>query len=346
MESAIAKPSGDGSGQRTSNAVIQNVGANQMSLNIAPPSAPKSSINQANIERQRQLKSRLKVSWGEGGPKSLQRSDFTSAAGATLIDDSLKFAADSLSIKGYGEIHFADSDILSSNTSRLGSRSKSRSEGDKSAALLPILQDNNYIYSANNSIWSELDPKHSRNYISREPRSQFGGLLTLPNQKLTRSVHRHADSENIGKRKFRSHFDLSKSLMVEGFEGVTNEIVDNSEFCYVERDDDNFYKFGLKSTLPNSILANEYSTISAYGVLRATNRDTEVASYATIQRELDIYGKLLQINLFKNHRIWKSFFMWKTIHLKNRYEERVMDNCLLFYSESLSITKCLLLNAF
>jgi hypothetical protein len=113
-------------------------------------------------------------------------------------------------------------------------------------------------------------------------------------------------------------------LQEEGMESVVESLVyGDAGFCYLQREENDFYQFGIKDNYPQSILTNEFTTMSAHGIVRANGADNELVDFQTLAREKVIYAQLQQIRLFRTYSSWKMFYVWKHNVHRRRYMRRV-----------------------
>jgi hypothetical protein len=269
-----------------------------------PPNFPKPIRTQENLEREKQLKNRLKVKFGHSHTPYVSKPIHTEDDGT---------------IKGFGEQQFVDS--IHEESSILSNS-------------LPAGFSNSFAEQS--SIWTE----HSKFIASRTGNAHDKYLksatMSLQSSMLLPSETQQYRTTNIiqpNTSKFKTHLDVSESLISEGYESVVQSLISNTDFCYVENEADDFYRFGVKAKYPISILTNEFTTISARGMLRAQGDEVELVPFDELSRESMIYGKICQIKTFRTYRLWKMFYLWKRIISRNRYTQRVSlkyDNFIIF----------------
>jgi hypothetical protein len=287
-----------------------------------PPTAPKASRNNdLHIHRQRLLKDRLKLKWG---------GDATSSHLFAENDkESLKdpVTGKPIHVKGFGEHLFNESSVFIEEDHRFDSTFEpSTSVMDESKNEPPSAKDSgkqkiyltalssqleNVNTAGNFSYHSTVDKYHSH--------SQYGTKeAKLPEMSV-----------------IRSHLEVSQSLMKDG--GGYDEIVENltqgkTDFCYLQNDKDNFYRFGIRNTFPSVATADydEFTTISARGMLRVRQNDSELCSFADIAKEKTAYDKLLNLKLFRTYWEWKMFSSWKRYVIRKRMNKLVSYTAVSF----------------
>lgn len=111
----------------------------------------------------------------------------------------------------------------------------------------------------------------------------------------------------------RGHGNMTSILETQGFEDVANSMVSGEAgFCYVAVDDENPFKFAI-TNVPKNIQTDKFSTLSKYGLLRCSkdgSNEMEHTSLDRFVREHDLYSKLLELNIFKQYKLWKMFLVW------------------------------------
>lgn len=109
----------------------------------------------------------------------------------------------------------------------------------------------------------------------------------------------------------KSHANMSSVLESEGHEHVVNSMVTGeAEFCYVDVDSENPFKFGI-TNVPKEIRENRFSTLSKNGLLRRLkDGDVEHVPLDRFIREHELYNKLMELTIFKQYRLWKCFSIW------------------------------------
>lgn len=309
-----------------------------------PPSQPKASRNVA-VERQRQLKDRLKLGWSSK-PVKTANSDFSDATGivpggafSSSGNQSSRAttgnAIFSNLVKGYGEQHFADSVVLEEKSlhgldggSLLGENSSVFTEHvsqKRPRFASPSIEDTKKMKTA---------PDLSVSFYSTKQNMLGASSMMLGNSLMQGSMagssfqHGPSSHKSVSyKSKLQSHLSLSQSLAEEGMEAVVDTLVSGKAgFCYLQKENNSFYEFSIKDNVPQTMLQNEYITLSANGVTRA-NADGgfDIVDFQTLARERNIYMKLKEINLFRSYYKWKMFYVWKAGLRRRRFEQRVRD---------------------
>ena len=294
-----------------------------------PPIQPKASRTLGS-ERQKQLKDRLKLSWSSGN-RSIQFADRGGSNHPRVAEDGEYYnIIDGVSsgnqvvhqsinmVKGFGEKHFTDSVTL---------------DGDHlvSGGLIDT-----------SSVWTDASPRQAYYDQSVISRKIAGDRIAPPEltvsfysvkQQQENQAKRLIGAENMiksssksqgYKSKLHSHLNLSQTLQEEGMESVVHSLVyGDAGFCYLQQEEADFYQFGIKDDFPQSILTNEFTTMSAHGIVRANGEDSELVDFQTLAREKIIYAQLQKIKLFRTYLVWKMFYVWKCTIRKRRFTTRV-----------------------
>lgn len=282
---------------------------------LRPPSFPKASRNQTNTNRQRQLKDRLRVDWGNSKSSALSATNYATEE----------------AVKGYGENQFNDSvfhddmvdtasflnnpsvysqfqpaDATFSGTKRSVTFAPQRSTGAPNTSMMMSLDSNALTHGTTSS--------------------------TMYPPGKAKLAHLKKASKNLGASFYNSiplesHLELTQSIHEEdGMKHITDSLIaGTAEFCYLDTNPNHHYRFEMKSNYPTDLSSgkSEYATISARGILRVNGDGSELTSFAEVTRENEIYCKLLHINLFKTFRVWKTFKCWKSFVKKKHFQERV-----------------------
>lgn len=99
-----------------------------------------------------------------------------------------------------------------------------------------------------------------------------------------------------------------------------------TEFCYLQPDTSDIYKFSMQSNYSGDrILKNDFATMSKHGVMRSSiiTGQSEMVSHDAMMKEQAIYHKLREIKVFRQFRLWKTFYVWyKTVKLE-KYRSNV-----------------------
>lgn len=116
----------------------------------------------------------------------------------------------------------------------------------------------------------------------------------------------------------RSHIDMSVVSQHEGLQGVAQSLeLGEVEFCYLDKNSDNFYRYNLSEDIPKSILRNDFVTISKNGLLRNTPGNSELTSLPVVLRENKLYHDLLQFKVFYLYKKWKYFLLLR-VYVKRK----------------------------
>jgi hypothetical protein len=279
-----------------------------------PPAFPKASrTNQIHIHRQRQLKDRLKLKWGNSKPNPV-------SAVNDIGEDQRQYysPSDGVIIKGYGENQFNDSvlDNIPPNPMSLFNQPSTLIETEESK------------FFANNK--SELKISQvNKTYITALPSHYESATATVFDPSPSIITGREDGNNELSK--YQSHLGMSRSLAEGGYGEVAEHLVDGrTDFCYLQPDQDNFYKFGIKAQYPtqNSKGDAEFTTISARGMLRFTAEGSELISFETMLKEKLVYDSLLKLRIFKNFWAWKTFYGWRRYIVTRRMERLVSEKLL------------------
>jgi len=312
----------------------------EQSSNLRPPSFPKASRNQNNVTRQRQLKDRLRVNWGNSKPSPMPNEygigDGVKGFGENQFNDSI-YHEDEVDSSS-----FLNNPSIYSNAIPPGGGLQQTSIASRrtvSFAPSKTTQQNNptnTIYSVDSNTVGLNSTTGSTMYLPGSAKlATLRRAQTLPHGSISsnsatssRNHHHH--------QPFESHLGLSQSIQEEGeeagWEHISQSLVSGTaEFCYLHTNPNHHYRFEMQSNFPTDLSSpsTEYATISARGILRVNAHGSELTSFAEITRENNIYCKLLSINLFKTFRVWKTFKSWKAYVKCKHYEERVSHYSLL-----------------
>ncbi len=93
-----------------------------------------------------------------------------------------------------------------------------------------------------------------------------------------------------------------------------------TEYCYLQEDEHNVYKFSISATIPKT---TRYSTISQHGILRFNEGECEQIDFADFMREFSMYTKLREIGVFKLFRQKKQFLLWKSYIKRRKFHHNV-----------------------
>lgn len=262
-----------------------------------PPNFPKPVRTVENIERERMLKNRLKLKWGES------RTPFRD----TVKYPGLLTKVDDMTVKGYGEQHFTDS--VAEDLPMAPGFDMNSSLHDQSGT---------WVEGNSNSPGRTVGiSKIMTNSIQHQDRLLDSVSISLRNRSS------RIPSKEVSSKMHRTHRDVSQSFIEEGYPKMIKSLVTDADFCYVESMADDFYRFGVKSTVPDHIVDNQYSTISKRGLLRNVGDNSELISLPALAHEANLYGRLGQLKLFRMFRVWKRFYVWKHTVRSNRFQRRV-----------------------
>ena len=188
------------------------------------------------------LKNRLKLKWGES------RTPFRD----TVTHPNMPTKVDDMTVKGFGEQHFADS-------------------VHEELPMAPGLDMTSSLFD-HSSAWADGAPHSPGRTVG------FSKVLNQSSQiqdRLLDSVSMSLQArttrgpvKDYSSRMHYTHRDVSQSFIDEGYPKMIKSLVSDADFCYVESVADDFYRFGVKSTVPEHIIQNQYATIS--GALSGT----------------------------------------------------------------------------
>lgn len=134
---------------------------------------------------------------------------------------------------------------------------------------------------------------------------------------------------------FRSHAsqydgpqtDVSVTLRDGGMEDVADAIISGtSEFCYLENNPNDPYKFKFTS-MPTT---KNFSTLSQHGLMTFKDGDCDHVDFPLLIKEQELYAKLMEIPVFGKFRLWKTFYTWRKAHNGTKIH-RVVGCCILRY---------------
>jgi hypothetical protein len=282
-----------------------------------PPSVPKASRNNdLHIHRQRLLKDRLKLKWGGDTTPSYLLSEND--------NQSLKdpVTGRPIHVKGFGEHQFNESSVFYEDDHRFDSTIEpSSSLMEESKNDIPFPKDNMKQKIYLTALSSQLENINEGGISSYH---------TIVDKNRSQSQHGMKEMKLPEMSVVRSHLQVSQSLMKDG--GGYEEIVENltqgkTDFCYLQPDKDNFYRFGLRNTFPSVATADydDFTTISARGMLRFHQNDSELCSFADLAKEKTAYDKLLNLKLFRTYWEWKMFSSWKRYVVRKRMSKLVSN---------------------
>jgi hypothetical protein len=175
------------------------------------------------------------------------------------------------------------------------------------------------------------DPSYQRSVPHNEDHVQ--GKTKRQHSNGSRNKHRrHTQgqaSTSLMSHNAPPHLSMSQVYQDGGGWGEVADSIayGDAEFCYLQGDASDRYKFSLKDTCPNaSILKNDYITMSKYGIMRSSivTGQSEMVSYEAMAIEQKVYHQLLQINVFRQFRMWKQFYVWRRTVRYDKFWRMVM----------------------
>lgn len=286
-----------------------------------PPLAPKPTYSgSSSILATNRLKNRLIVGWYAKG-----RSDTSSS----LRDHHHAIT------KGFGEGRFEMSDSIGDLDSKSmdsglwpnldTSTFTMDGDGDDSS-----IAEKSFVYRAESSDLlsrrSVMIPRAESSYIEPMRKQRVNTSMvtsTLASLTAAPAINtRVCDLNN-------AQVSVASTYQSSGWIGVASSIANgDTEFCYIKSDDTDHYNFSLLETAPpQSLLANDYTTLSKRGILRALpNGDSEFLDYPTLLKHEQVYHKIKQIPVFGKYHVWKMFYVWKTNVHYNAYLRKVLLN--------------------
>jgi hypothetical protein len=278
-----------------------------------PPDFPKASRNnQINIHRQRQLKDRLKLKWGDSEPGHFEGT--SDDEGERIFGKDPQY--EGLLVKGFGENQFNEGPLHDEHSSV---------HFDESTFLQRGAEESKVIHPKIEATKHSIVHKNHQTYITALPSSVLLDNSVLDSASVVHSYRR--DIIKVPISKIQSHLEMSQSLAEHGYEEVADSFVDGkTEFCYLQPDKDNFYRYGLKTNFPaqNSVEYDDWTTISARGVLRFKQDGIELSTFDQIAKEKNVYEKLLRFKTFNTFWEWKMFNSWKR-HVIRQKMERIVS---------------------
>lgn len=313
-----------------------------------PPSAPKPSrTNHHGIERRRQLKDRLKLRWNQPQPlyaaaridPSLavkgygeiqfadsqyegDRIDLEHGGSESLWADSTVFPGDGAAAIGSDNRHLAEPFQRVREISRILSDQRNKQQNQQKQPLNQTLADglNQQLAGSVASYHLTHQSIHRSTLLTHslaEPSTTSAMLSSQPAVMGITKSSMEAPEEDRDETSRRavvpySHLEVSRSLAQKGVEGVAESLVlGETGFCYVENTAGDFYSFGIRSDVPDGLSENRYMTMSQFGILRSQPGEGELISFADLERERELYHRLIQLSVFKYYRLWKPFLLWR-----------------------------------
>ena len=156
----------------------------------------------------------------------------------------------------------------------------------------------------------------------------------------TNKLNSYYDAKRSRKEKLNSnimpHLSLSQQYHDNDWSDVASSIAFNeTEFCYIQPNQSDQYKFSLQDNYSSkNILKNDFTTISKYGILRSSviTGQSEMISHEDMLVEQNIYHQLIQLRVFKQFRLWKTFYIWRKSIKLSKYELAVRLIVLCIYT--------------
>lgn len=261
---------------------------------LKPPSFPKPIRTEESLERERVLKNRLKLKFGQTYIPYRNTAALQIPVPSSQTEEPL--------VRGVGEQQFADNSVH-----------------EQSSLIMPNFTSSLFEHS---SVMTEMSGMRSR-IVNAQRISAHDRFLSAASRSLVEATSRRETLRVPEVSLYKTHLDVSQSFVDQGMPTMVQSLLQGTDFCYVDHAEEDFYHFGVKNTIPPTLLANEYSTVSARGLLRAVGDDSELVPFPELAREATIYAKLQQLPLFRTYRIWKTFYVWKhTVHHR-RHASRV-----------------------
>lgn len=129
------------------------------------------------------------------------------------------------------------------------------------------------------------------------------------------------------------HGDMYKAYAYEGLEVIAQSLATSStEFCYLEIDPYHPYKFKITG-IPKKLRHTKYFTLTRRGIIR--HGESELTTFQDFIREQECFNKVCKIKIFRQFRLWRSFFIWK-FEISSSKRARIV---------SISLVYCILLVA-
>jgi len=291
-----------------------------------PPLAPKPTYSgSSSILATNRLKNRLIVGWyAKGGGSDTSSSSSSRDHHHNAIP------------KGFGEGRFemsdsiGDLDSMSMNSGLWPNLDTSTftMDGDGDGDDSNSIAEKSFVYRAESSDLvsrrSVTIPRAESSYIEPMRKQRVNTSMvtsTLASLIAAPAINTRVSDLNNAQESVASTYQSS------GWIGVASSIANgDTEFCYIKSDDTDHYNFSLLETAPpQSLLANDYTTLSKRGILRALpNGDSEFIDYPTLLQHEQVYHKIKQIPVFGKYHVWKMFYVWKTNVHYNAYLRKVL----------------------
>jgi len=291
-----------------------------------PPLAPKPTYSgSSSILATNRLKNRLIVGWyAKGGGSDTSSSSSSRDHHHNAIP------------KGFGEGRFemsdsiGDLDSMSMNSGLWPNLDTSTftMDGDGDGDDSNSIAEKSFVYRAESSDLvsrrSVTIPRAESSYIEPMRKQRVNTSMvtsTLASLTAAPAINTRVSDLNNAQESVASTYQSS------GWIGVASSIANgDTEFCYIKSDDTDHYNFSLLETAPpQSLLANDYTTLSKRGILRALpNGDSEFIDYPTLLQHEQVYHKIKQIPVFGKYHVWKMFYVWKTNVHYNAYLRKVL----------------------
>jgi hypothetical protein len=288
-----------------------------------PPIAPKPTYSgSSSILATNRLKNRLIVGWyaAKGGDDNVTSSSSSRDQHQAIT-------------KGFGEGRFemsdsiGDLDSMSMNSGLWPNLDTSTftmdGDGEDSS-----IAEKSFVYRAESSDLvsrrSVMIPRAESSYIEPTRKQRVNtSMVTSTLASLTAAPAINTRVSDLN----NAQVSVASTYQSSGWIGVASSIANgDTEFCYIKSDDTDHYNFSLLETAPpQSLLSNDYTTLSKRGILRALpNGDSEFIDYPTLLMHEQVYHKIKQIPVFGKYHVWKMFYVWKTNVHYNAFLRKVM----------------------
>lgn len=282
-----------------------------------PPEAPRPSALAAknNLKNRLNFGGKSHTSAGATTSRAFQGSQFKSTQFKSSHFQSADYGSSGLRPNevSYGANAWTDQDAANANTA--DKNSTAIPSGDLEQDLLSMVLGASSAEQAGNVSMADDD-----NMDEAPPRKMYGSQ--------TQSLLE------------KGHGNMTAVLETQGFEHVANSMVTGeAEFCYVAVDGENPFKFAI-TDVPKNIQTARFSTLSKHGLLRCSkdgHNDMEHTSLDRFVREHDLYSKLLELNIFKQYKLWKMFLVWNKNVRRSKFlrMKSELEPSLVFLDEDL-----------
>eukprot|EP01038_Epipyxis_sp_PR26KG_P006044 gene6044-8321_t len=299
-----------------------------------PPDVPKPSYS--SLLAKNRLRERLVLGWKK--PSHLQNQNQISYNQSDKVTNAI----------GIGERQFDMADNVNSST--VFETNSFLLHGEDSMMSQSLDQHQQHHYDDLVSRKSMVIPGKDSLILSQTGNTNANPMENIIQSRTSKPVASKQLQNKLSNTSGLSHLLVSKVYKKSGWDGVANSIANGeTEFCYLDADESDHYKFQVKSTFPNSIRKNEYVTLSRHGLMRSTGGETELTTPDELMRDNRIYYNLQKIKLFGKYQLWKSMYMWRKYVKRRKFtimSERLNNNHYLldpFFSDLvLSVKACCL----